>query len=195
MYLTKEVIILIEKTKVGVVDWETLKADLNALPKETLVEMVSMWIQNYWVCQNYWVSFVENEIGVDATIRLDGEVFKRAVKVQGKKLKELLNLGDDMFTLAFVLKHTAPQWTPAGFRWEFLEVSEERIRMCVRSCPMGDYRKSHNLEVFPCKELAMPLYNNLAQSVNPKIKATCVHAHPDAPKEDLMCQWEFTYEN
>jgi len=185
---------MIEKTKTGAVDWDILKADLEALPKETLIEMISMWIQNYWTCQSYWVTFVENEHGVDNAIKIDGEVFKRSVKVQGKRLKELLNLGDDMYALAYVLKHTAPQWTPAGFRWEFEEITDERIKMRVRQCPMGDYRKSKGLELFPCKDLSTPLYDNLAKSVNPKINAVCKHAHPDAPKEDVMCEWEFTYE-
>ena len=188
-------ITVIEKVKPGVVDWETLKTDLEALPKETLIDMISMWIQNYWTCQSYWVSFVEKDYGVDDAIRLDGEVFKRSVRVQGKRLKELLNLGDDMHALAYTLKHTAPQWTPAGFSWEFIEVTDDHIRMRVRSCPMGDFRKPRGLEVFPCKQLASPLYENLAKSINPKIKATCVHAHPDAPKENVMCEWEFTYED
>jgi len=40
------------------------------LPKETLVEMVNMWVKNYWTNQNYWMVNVERDFGFDDTARL-----------------------------------------------------------------------------------------------------------------------------
>jgi hypothetical protein len=134
---------MITKSSAGKVDWELLKSELNELPKEKLVEMVSMWIENYWVLQSYWVTYVERDFGVDNATRLDAEVFKKSIKVQVKKLIKLLDLGDDMQTLAFVLKHTTPQWTPAGFDWEFTEVTDKVVKLQVHTCPMGTYRRGY----------------------------------------------------
>lgn len=173
---------------------ELLKEELMQLPKETLVEMVDMWLQNYWVCQSYWVTYVERDFGEDNAVRLDGKVFQKATKIQARKLKKLLDLGDDMEALAFTLRHTTPQWTPAGFRWEFNEINDDRIRLTVRECPMGKFRKDQNLEVYPCKIIAPPLYTELAKGINPKMTARCIHAHPDLEKDDVMCEWEFVYE-
>lgn len=184
-----------EENKAMQVTIESLKEDLSKFSKETLIDMVDMWIQNYWVCQNYWVTYVERDFGTDAATRLDGEVFKKSTKIQARRLKELLHLGDDMEALAFTLKHTTPQWISAGFRWEFNEISDDRIRLTVRQCPMGTFRKGHGLEVFPCKIISPPLYTALAKGINPRMKANCVHAHPDPDKEDVMCQWEFVYED
>lgn len=185
---------MLNKTKVGQVSWEILKDDLMELPKETLAEMVNMWIQNYWSCQSYWVSYVERDFGVDAAVRLDGEVFEKTARIQGKRLKQLLSLNNDMETMAFVLKHTSPQWTPAGFDWEITDVTDKHITFQVKSCPMSKFRKANNLEVFPCKQISPPLYTALAKSINPKMRAICTHAHPDEAKEGIMCQWEFIYE-
>jgi hypothetical protein len=184
----------VSNTKAGSVDWEVLRADLLELPKETLADMVSMWINNYWANQSYWISFVERDFGQENTERLDGEIFRKTAKIQAQALKKLLNLGDDMRTMAFVLKHITTQWTPAGFDWAIDEISDERVVFHVNACPMGKYRKAHNLEVFHCKQIAPPLYDAMVKSINPRMKAVCTHAHPDETTEGLMCSWVIQYE-
>lgn len=185
---------MLNKTEVGKVDWEVLREDLMEIPKETLVDMVDMWINNYWALQSYWVSYVERDFGLDAATRLDGEVFEKTARIQGRALKKLLNLGDDMAAMAYTLKHTSPQWSPAGFEWEFTEITDEHIKFYVKECPMGRFRKERGLELFPCKVISPPLYTALAKSINPKMTAKCVHAHPDTVKEGVNCEWIFEYE-
>ncbi|MDR2162461.1 MAG: L-2-amino-thiazoline-4-carboxylic acid hydrolase [Clostridiales Family XIII bacterium] len=184
----------VARTKAGPVDWEQLKEDLLELPKGTLADMVSMWINNYWANQNYWITYVERDFGQQDAERLDGEIFRRTAKIQAQSLKKLLGLGDDMHTLAFVLKHITTQWPPAGFDWAIDEVTDERVIFHVNSCPMGTYRKGQGLEVFRCKEISEPLYDAMVKAVNPRMKAVCTHAHPDEAVEGLMCSWEVTYE-
>jgi hypothetical protein len=183
-----------EGTVAGPVTWEILKEDLLKLPKETLADMVSMWINNYWACQNYWITFVERDFGQEATERLDGEVFKKTARIQAKSLKALLGLGGDMRTMAFVLKHITTQWTPAGFDWVIDEITDEHVVFHVNACPMGKFRMANDLEVFRCKEISSPLYDTMVKAVNPKMHAICTHAHPDEKVEGLMCSWEIVYE-
>ncbi len=59
----------------GRVTWESMKEELMSLPKETLAEMVSMWVRNYWTNQNYWMVCVEREFGFDNAAKLDEEVW------------------------------------------------------------------------------------------------------------------------
>jgi hypothetical protein len=185
----------VNNIKTGNVSWEVLKDDLLQLPKETLADMVSMWINNYWACQSYWITYVERDFGQEAAERLDGEVFKKTAKIQAKELKKLLGLGDDMKAMAFVLKHITTQWTPAGFNWNIDEVTDQHILFHVNECPMGTFRKTNNLELFSCKIISPPLYNALVKAVNPKMMAICTHAHPDKRVEGLMCSWEIKYED
>ena len=175
----------------GPVTWESLKSELMELPKETLVEMVNMWVKNYWTNQNYWMVNVERDFGFEAAARLDGEVWENAARAQSHRLKKLLNLGDDLQSLAVVLKFCAAQWVPSGFTWEFLEVSDNKLVMQVNQCPMGTYRDAQNLPLIPCKHGAVNLYAALAKAINPAIEATCLHAHPDPRIENVMCRWEF----
>ncbi|MDR2487539.1 MAG: L-2-amino-thiazoline-4-carboxylic acid hydrolase [Clostridiales Family XIII bacterium] len=186
---------IVDGAKAGPVTWEALRSELLELSKEQLADMVSMWIKNYWANQSYWVTFVERDFGQENTERLDGEIFKRTARIQAKALKDLLGLGDDMKAMAFVLKHITTQWPPAGFEWEIDELTETRLVFHVNACPMGTYRKGAGLEVFRCKEISGSLYDAMVKAVNPRFKATCTHAHPDAPVEGLMCAWEVVYDD
>lgn len=175
----------------GMINWEEMSAELMTLPKETLVEMVSMWVKNYWTLQSYWMVFIERDHGFDAAANYDLEVWQHLAKAQAGRLKKLLSLGNDVQALAIALKYTAPQWAPAGFDWQYTEVTDKVLKMEVNKCPMGTYRDSLGLELIPCKLGSDQLYRALAQTINPNFEVTCVHAHPDPRIEGVMCRWEF----
>lgn len=184
-----------KKIEAGTVNWDTLKEDLMEFTKEELAELVNVWIKNYWTCQSYWMTFVERDFGEEVAGKLDSEVFEQSARVQGHRLKRALNLGDDMQALAFVLKHSALQWSPGGFDWEFDVVSDKEIIMHVKKCPMSVFRDEQKLELMPCKQISPPIYSALAKAINPKIVARCTHAHPDIRKEGVNCEWHFYYED
>ena len=177
--------------RVGKIDWELLKRELMSMPKETLAELVNVWLKTFWSLQNYWMVFTEEESGFETAGKLDGKVWEKVAAIQAHRVKKTLGLGDDVQALATVFKFTAPQWAPAGFEWEFDEVAERRLRMTVHQCPMGRYRKEKGLELLPCKYGSPLLYMTLAKVVNERFETTCLHAHPDPPKEGVMCEWEF----
>ncbi|MEW5722617.1 MAG: DUF6125 family protein [Thermodesulfobacteriota bacterium] len=178
-------------TRPGPVTWEGLKAELLELPKDTLAEMVNLWLKTYWTLQNYWMVFTEQKFGFQAAAEMDEMIWEKLAPAQAHRTKKVLNLGRDMQSLATLLKFTAPQWVSAGFEWEFTEVSETELAMVIHKCPMGTYRKSLNLELLPCKNLSPPLYIGLAKIINENIETTCRHAHPDPPQENVMCEWQF----
>jgi len=180
---------------VGRVAWDEMKTDLMALPKDALVEMVNMWVKNYWTLQSYWMVFVERDYGFEAAAKFDMEVWEKLARTQANRLKKLLNLGDDTRALAAALTYTAPQWAPAGFDWQFKEIGDKVVRMEVNKCPMGTYRDSLGLELLPCKLGSDTLYRALAKTINPKFDVACLHAHPDPRIEGVMCQWKFWLED
>jgi hypothetical protein len=178
----------------GEVTWEALKRELMNMDKETLAELVNTWVKNYWTNQSYWMVFTEERFGFQAAAELDQKVFSRTAQAQAHRIKKIFELGDDIQALAATLKFTAPQWVGAGFEWEFTDISDTRLAMVIHRCPMGTYRKANNLELLPCKEGSPPLYINLARVINENFQVRCMHAHPDPPKEGVMCEWEFVLE-
>jgi hypothetical protein len=180
--------------KAGAITWDGLKNDLLALPKESLVELINVWLKTFWTNQNYWMVFTEEEFGFDTAARMDEKVWGKTGPVQAYRVKQVLNLGDDVQALATMFKLTAPQWVPAGFEWSITEITENKLGFTVHKCPMGTYRKKNNLELLPCKNISPPLYIHMAKVINEKFNTTCVHAHPDPPIENVMCQWEFALE-
>jgi len=186
---------LFQKQSPGKINWDEMKAELMELSKETLVEMINMWVKNYWSNQSYWMIFAERDFGFEAAGQLDMEVWEQLAQTQAGRLKTLLNLEDDVQALAIALKYTAPQWAPAGFDWQFKEITDKRLTMEVNKCPMGTYRDSKGLELLPCKLGSPRLYSALARTINPKFRVTCEHAHPDPRIPGVMCQWEFILED
>ena len=72
-------------SRAGKVDWELLKRELMSMPKETLAELVNVWLKTFWSLQNYWMVFTEEESGFETAAKLDGKVVpwlegKRIVK-------------------------------------------------------------------------------------------------------------------
>ena len=170
-------------TKPGPVVWEEgLKAELMELPKETLAEMVNLWLKTYWTLQNYWMVFTEQEFGFENAARMDEMVWTKLAPAQGHRTAKVLGLGDDVQSLAALIKFTAPQWVEAGFEWEYTEVSEKRLAMTIHACPMGKYRKSKNLELLPCKNISPPLYIELGPYHQPQVRMPLPARSPGPPQ-------------
>ncbi len=175
----------------GPVDWSGLKEELVRLPKETLAELINVWIKTFWTTQNHWMVLTEERHGFEEAARMDERIWARVGPVQAYRVKETLGLGEDVRSLAVMLKLTAPQWPPAGFDWEIDSIDADRLTLTVRQCPMGSYRKKKNLPLLPCKQVAPPLYIGMARVINERFHVDCLHAHPDPPVEGVMCRWAF----
>ncbi len=175
----------------GNVLWNDLKEQLMELPNDILVDIIDMWIKNYWTNQNYWIVHVERDFGQEEAIRLDSEVWQNTARAQASRLKKVLQLGNDLRDLAITLRFTAAQWVTAGFDWQIDEISMERLVFKVSKCPMGTYRTEQGLPLFPCRYISPPLYESIAKAINDDIIVNCIHAHPDEPKEGILCKWEF----
>jgi hypothetical protein len=100
----------------GKVDWELLKRELMSMSKETLVELVNVWLKTFWSLQNYWMVFTEAESGFETAGKLDAKVWEKVASIQAYRVKRALGLGDDVQALATVFKFTAPQWAPGSPR-------------------------------------------------------------------------------
>jgi len=177
-------------TKPGPVTFEGIKDELMNLSKDTLVDLFDVWLRTFWSTQSYWMVFTEKEFGFEAAGMMDEKVWRKIGPIQAYRTKKALNLGEDIQALATMFKLTAPQWVTAGFDWEFTEITDKKLIMTVHNCPMGTYRKGKNLELLPCKNISPPLYNAMSKVINEKMEARCVHAHPDPPKDGIMCIWE-----
>jgi len=63
-------------SRAGKVDWDLLRRELMGMPKETLVELVNVWLKTYWSLQNYWMVFTEAESGFETAAKLDAQIWR-----------------------------------------------------------------------------------------------------------------------
>jgi hypothetical protein len=99
-------------TRAGKIDWDLLKRELMGMPKETLVELVNVWLKTYWSLQNYWMVFTEAESGFETAAKLDAKVWEKVASIQAYRVKSVLGLGDDVQALATVLKFGSSTKSP-----------------------------------------------------------------------------------
>ena len=83
-------------SRAGKVDWGLLRRELMGMPKETLVELVNVWLKTFWSLQNYWMVFTEAESGFATAGKLDAKVWEKVAPIQAHRVKRTLGLGDDV---------------------------------------------------------------------------------------------------
>ncbi len=182
---------VLSKTVAGKVTWDILKKELMGLPKEDIVDFVNISIKTFWTLQNYWMVFVERDFGFLNAALLDAEVWNKVAIAQAHRIKKTLKLDNDIKSLATLFKYCSAQWVNCGFEWEFVEITEKKLIMRINNCPMGTYRTAQNLELMPCKQGALPMYQAFSGVINENIEVTCLHAYPDPKKDGVMCEWQF----
>jgi len=183
------------KKETQIIDEKNIKRELMKFSKETLIKLLDAACKDAWTCQNYWMVFTEKKFGTEVAVDADAEVFSKVVKAQFYRVKRALNLSDNIQSLVEAIKFMPVQWPSAGFKYEFVEVSEKKLVMRIIECPMGRERRKVGLPYLPCKRAGMACYESLAKAVNPKIKVNCLRCPPDPVPENVMCEWEFLLED
>jgi len=164
------------------------RKELMKLPKERLVDFIEMASRNFWTLQNNWMINVESRFGREVAVELDALCYGRAAEVQVYRLKNFLNLGDDMPSLARAILLSISSFY---VDIEFPEISERKVVRRVAVCPMQLERRRKGLPELPCKPALVSAYTKVAAAVNPKIKITHVLCPPDPHPEDLWCDVVF----
>jgi len=68
-----------------------------------------------------------------------------------------------------------------------------RLRFFMDICRVQETRRRKGLPDFPCKAVGVDEFETFAATVDPRIRATCMHCPPDAAAGQY-CGWEFTME-
>ena len=70
-------------------------AELEKLPKETLIELIKMYSRNWHTCDGLWFSGVEERYGTDKALEIDINMWDVSSRVEAKRIKEILAIPDN----------------------------------------------------------------------------------------------------
>jgi hypothetical protein len=71
--------------------------------------------------------------------------------------------------------------------------NRQRLRFFMDVCRVQETRRRKVLPDFPCKSVGIVEFETFAQTVDPRIRTTCLRCPPDATPPHY-CGWEFTIE-
>ena len=61
-------------------------AELEKLPKETLIELIKMYSRNWHTCDGLWFSGVEERYGTDKALEIDVKMWEVSSRIEASLL-------------------------------------------------------------------------------------------------------------
>ena len=166
--------------------------NLEKLSKEELVTMVKMYSRLFLALDGFWFLGVEEEYGYDVALKVDMDVWRKYFPYEIKYIRRQLGLKREGIPgIMEVLKNTG--FAPCMSKVVVYEASEGRGDIGYYGCPsLLAMEKAGNTR-FTCNE-AECVFDVVAKSVGPDIKAKMIGGPPRKSLEDVSCRWEFIKE-
>lgn len=162
---------------------------LQSLPKEKVVEFLSLQISNIWRVDGLYFLDIEEKFGTDAATNIDRNCWNTLAKLEARDLKELLELkSNDLESFMVALRATSWALYQEKKEWK---VESNRAVFRVTSCRTQKARIRKGAGEFPCKKVRWTYLKEFARAFNPEIEVNCIVCPPDEHDENLWCEWEF----
>jgi hypothetical protein len=76
----------------------------------------------------------------------------------------------------------------------FVEETQAGFTFRMNRCRVQDARKRKGLDDYPCKSGGLIEYTTFAETIDPRIRTTCIACPPDPHPEEYYCSWRFILE-
>jgi len=161
----------------------------NHMWEKLAIDFAKRWLSH----DGLWFQAVERHYGLDNAIALDIEAWERQTVLEAKRIMELLGIqtGGGLTALETCLKYRMY----AFLNEQHIERPDEKtLIFFMDTCRVQRARELKKMDFFPCKPVGMVEYAKFAETVDPRIKTSCVGCPPDPLKGKWHCAWRFTIE-
>ena len=164
------------------------------MDRDELLKALEMFAKNWLAHDGCWFLAAEDELGMEAAIRLDAAAWGRFAAAEARRLLSGFDIpaggGLDSLERALSLRMYAV------INEQHLEWSEDRLtlRFFMDVCRVQETRRRKGLDDFPCASVGIVEFSTFARTVDPAIRTRCLHCPPDAT-EGKYCGWEFSIGN
>ncbi len=162
---------------------------LDELSREELIKLVEIYAKNWLAHDGCWFLAAEGKYGMEAAIELDAQSWACFSPIEARRIMQAFNLPEDG-RLDAVERALQYRLYATVNRQVTERVNETTLRFRMVECRVQQARQRKGLAPFPCKPVGLVEYSQFAQTVDPRVETTCVHAPPDAVT-DAFCEWEF----
>jgi len=161
---------------------------LKELDQEKYADLTFMHLRNMWAVDGLYYLGIEERFGTEAATEIDAFVWKIMGKIEARKLRKILGLGNDLESMIMGLKYSGWAMDLDDKEWETVE---DGILLRTINCRIQMTRLKDGLEVFPCKLVRWGFLKAFAKEFDENIEVVCNQCPPDELEEGKWCEWKF----
>ena len=164
---------------------------LLTMPKEELLRLLGDLGRNWIAGDGIWFQTVEDRDGIWDAKRCNDSCWARFSPFEAWSIRRFLDLPEAPGLSG--LKRAL------GFRLyarinvqTILDESPESIVFQMNDCRVQAARKKKGLTDYPCKSGGLVEYRAFAETIDPRIRTSCIACPPDDHPPEWFCAWRFT---
>lgn len=164
--------------------------EFAALPRETLVAMLEVMVDNYRSVDGLWFQLVEQQFGTEKAVELDEAVWRVLGKIEGRRVKKAFNLTEGGIPAILKALQLSPSMSAFGPS-DAEQPNANQVRFSITDCLSQKTRLQKGQQLFPCQGVQQSYLSSFAAQFEAKVAVQCMRCPPDNYQEDLWCQWMF----
>ncbi len=163
------------------------------LERDQLLLLLEDAAKNWLAHDGLWFLEVEKKMGMETAIELDRNAWEQFTRIEAKRIMQRLRIEPNSGIPGLIQALKFRLYAYINVQ-EIAEVSDNRCVFRMLNCRVQEARKRKNLPDFPCKPVGIVEYRYFAETIDPRIKTTCLCCPPDAHPDEYYCGWEFKIE-
>ncbi len=163
---------------------------LQALTKEELIELISLYSKNWLALDGVWFQSVEQTEGMDAAMYHDERAWERFTVIEAKRIKQFLKLEEHPGLEG--LEKALSRRFYAHINEAFFEYTDGKLIYTMKKCRVQTARERKGMPWHPCKPVGIKEYSGFARTIDDRITCRCLSCFPDITDNTCCCKWDFS---
>jgi hypothetical protein len=162
---------------------------LNELSRDELLKLIQVYAKNWLAHDGCWFLAAEEKYGLDTAMELDTKAWERFAAVEARRIMQAFDIPPKGGLEAL---ETALQYRlySAINKQEAVRIDERTLEFRMLECRVQKTRRQKGLADFPCKSVGRVEFSVFANTVDPRIRTSCIACPPDQA-EGFYCGWRF----
>ena len=163
---------------------------LEALSKEQLMELGTLYSKNWLALDGVWFQSVEQKLGMDEAMEHDENAWARFTRIEARRIREFLQLPP--FSGLEGLKQALALRFYANLNRAECQIQGNTLLYRTLECRVQTARSRKKMPYHPCKQVGIVEYTGFAQEIDPRISCECISCYPEISDPSCCCAWRFT---
>jgi len=166
-------------------------ASLNTLSDTQKEELLRSMAVNWLANDGLWFQAIEFEYGMNEAKRCNDSTWAQFSPFEARAIKNMLSLGNNP-GLDGLKKALSYRLYAFINEQEIVDEKENSFVFRMKKCRVQEARKRKELDDYPCKSGGLVEYTSFAETIDPRIKTSCIGCPPDKHPEEWYCAWRFS---